>query len=532
MAKSSREYWRDREEAQRRHDITDEAEYRKEIERIYRQMMNEMQKELSDFYVKYATKNGITLSEAKRRAKRLDMQAYAEKAKEYVKNRDFSAQANAEMELYNMTMKTNRLELLKAELGMHVVGGYDEIQKYFEDKLSDRTLEEFRRQGGILAETVQANGELIDSIVNASFHHATFSERIWGQYAGFKAALDREITHGLIQGIGAEQLARNIQKTCVGVSSRDALRLMVTEMTRVRTEAARRSMERNGNTEYEFMALGRHPCPACKGLNGKIFKLKDLMPGENAPPMHPWCHCSTAPHWDEETYQAWLDSGAAKAGVPFEEFAQSNDRMSHRADIGEWQEPGERISESELSELVKYGAGNNIDVKSFENYDGNIELIKSFIDGIVEVAKDYPEILNGKRPLQLRCSYQMDPSDYAETTNNCITLNGNAFRNKDALKEDYDKQQEGETPFFVKGTSYKNISHHEAGHLIVKRFGLSAQRIAGGSDNFSISDYADKSPGEAIAESFSAHYAGVLNKKASIIKQRCDTIISERRTQK
>ena len=322
MAKSSREYWRDREEAQRRHDITDEAEYRKEIERIYRQMMNEMQKELSDFYVKYATKNGITLSEAKRRAKRLDMQAYAEKAKEYVKNRDFSAQANAEMELYNMTMKTNRLELLKAELGMHVVGGYDEIQKYFEDKLSDRTLEEFRRQGGILAETVQANGELIDSIVNASFHHATFSERIWGQYAGFKAALDREITHGLIQGIGAEQLARNIQKTCVGVSSRDALRLMVTEMTRVRTEAARRSMERNGNTEYEFMALGRHPCPVCKGLNGKIFKLKDLMPGENAPPMHPWCHCSTAPHWDEKTYQAWLDSGAAKAGVPFEEFSK------------------------------------------------------------------------------------------------------------------------------------------------------------------------------------------------------------------
>ena len=74
------------------------------------------------------------------------------------------------------------------------------------------------------------------------------------------------------------------------------------------------------NTEYEFMALGRNPCPVCQNLNGKIFKVKDLQPGENAPPMHPWCHCATAPHWDEATYQAWLESGAAKAGVPYGEF--------------------------------------------------------------------------------------------------------------------------------------------------------------------------------------------------------------------
>lgn len=318
MAKSSREYWREREEEQRRHNITDEAEYRQEVERIYRRMMSEMQKEISDFYVKYAKKEGITISEAKRRARRLDMKEYSEKAKEYVKNRDFSPQANAEMDLYNMTMKVNRLELLKAELGMHVVGGYDEMQKFFEQKLSDRTLAEFQRQGGILGETVQNNGELINAIVNASFHNASFSDRIWGQYAGFKSSLEREITRGLIRGIGAAQLAANIRKTCIDVSSRDAMRLMVTELARVSTEAAKQSMEKNGNTEYEFMALGPNPCPICRGLNGKIFKVKEMQPGENAPPMHPWCHCATAPHWDEKTYQDWLDSGAAKAGAPFE----------------------------------------------------------------------------------------------------------------------------------------------------------------------------------------------------------------------
>ena len=51
-----------------------------------------------------------------------------------------------------------------------------------------------------------------------------------------------------------------------------------------------------------FLAFG----DACKKLNGKIFKVKDMMPGKNAPPMHPRCHCCTAPHWDEAKFQAYL----------------------------------------------------------------------------------------------------------------------------------------------------------------------------------------------------------------------------------
>ncbi len=34
----------------------------------------------------------------------------------------------------------------------------------------------------------------------------------------------------------------------------------------------------------------------CHSLNGKIFKVKDMIPGVNAPPMHPWCRSTTVPH--------------------------------------------------------------------------------------------------------------------------------------------------------------------------------------------------------------------------------------------
>ena len=64
---SSRTYWKNREEEQRKKNIRDEAEYAKEIEKIYANMMDEIQKEINGFYTKYAKAEGITIAEAKKR---------------------------------------------------------------------------------------------------------------------------------------------------------------------------------------------------------------------------------------------------------------------------------------------------------------------------------------------------------------------------------------------------------------------------------------------------------------------------------
>ena len=234
------------------------------------------------------------------------MEEYQRKAAKYVKNRDFSDQANAEMRLYNLTMKINRLEMLKANIGMELTGGFDGVQKYFEDKLTDRTIGEFERLAGILGDTVQNNAKKARTIVNASFHNATFSERIWAYQDILKSELSKLLQQGMIQGKGSRELARSLRKV-FDVSKADAVRLMTTELRRVQTEAAKQSYETNGNDEYEFMTTNaKGPCDTCKKLNGKIFKVKDMMPGKNAPPMHPRCHCCTAPHWDEVKFQAYL----------------------------------------------------------------------------------------------------------------------------------------------------------------------------------------------------------------------------------
>ena len=301
----SQTYWKNREAEQRKHNIQDEAEYQKHIREIYQNMLDEIEKEINGFYGRYAKKEGITMAEAKKRAAKADIEALGRKAARYVKTKDFSKQANEEMRLYNMTMKVNRLELLKAQIGLEMVAGFDELQKYYEEILTDRTISELERQAGILGKTIQNNAKAANAIVNASFHNATYSDRIWMYQDMLKNELSSLLQTGLIQGQNPRRLATHLRKR-FGVSQSNAERLMITELARVQTEAQKQSFERNGFEEYTFLALG-NACPICKALDEKHFKVAKMMPGTNAPPMHPRCRCSVAAYEDSEDYEAWLD---------------------------------------------------------------------------------------------------------------------------------------------------------------------------------------------------------------------------------
>ena len=302
---NSKEYWARREEEQRKKNIVDEKEYSKKIQEIYGYTMDQVQKEINGFYTKYAKDEGITMAEAKKRVSQMDIDEYSRKAKKYVETKNFSKKANEEMRLYNATMKINRLEMLKANIGLEMVSSFDELQIFFGEKLTDQTLKEFERQAGILGETITNNEKMANSIVNASFHNATFSDRIWMYQGQLKAELSKLLQEGLIQGKHPRELARHIRKL-FGSSRVNAERLLITEMARVRSDAQKQSFERNGFEDYEFIAEPS-ACSICAALNGKHFKVAKMMPGENAAPMHPNCRCSVAAWEDSEDYEAWLD---------------------------------------------------------------------------------------------------------------------------------------------------------------------------------------------------------------------------------
>lgn len=302
---NSREYWQAREAAQLQHNLTEEAEYDRRLAKIYQDMLDACQKEIDSFYAKYASAEGITLAEAKKRVSKMDVAAYERKAARYVAEKNFSKRANDELRLYNATMQINRLELLKANIGLELLAGHAELESFMAEILQGRTMDELRRQAGILGESVKNNAKAARAIVNSSFHNAGFSDRIWAYQDLLRNELSSLLQSGLIQGKNPRTLARELRKTFdAGISNTE--RLMRTELARVQTEAQKESFLRNGFTEYTFVVNGRC-CDICKALDGKHFKVEDMEPGENAPPMHPNCRCSTAAWEDSDEYEAWLD---------------------------------------------------------------------------------------------------------------------------------------------------------------------------------------------------------------------------------
>ena len=326
-------YWRKREKEWDAVYQKQEKSYDAHIRQTYQYMYNQCQKDIDAFYERYASKEGISIADAKERVSKADMEALKAKAEKYVEqaaadrekygytNHEasyFSDEANEEMRLYNLTMKVNRLELLKAEIGTETLPPFDELSMYFGDKLHTRTTEEYRHFAGILGETV-INPKKADSIVNASFHNATFSQRIWAHQDMLRTELGKKLTQGLIGGKSSRELARDIRKT-FDVSYKNAFRLMQTELCRVQVGAQKAAYEDQGVEQYEFIGGQAGACDICSSMNGKVFKVSDMEIGENAPPMHPHCRCSTGPHVERKVYDEWLDSGAAGLGVPLKEF--------------------------------------------------------------------------------------------------------------------------------------------------------------------------------------------------------------------
>ena len=476
---NSRDYWLQREAEQLKHNITEEAEYDRELKRIYQNMLDNCQKEIDSFYGKYAAAEGITIAEAKRRVSKHDVKAFERTAARYVKERNFSKQANEELRLYNATMKINRLEMLKANIGLELIAGHDELEKFMGGVLKGRTEAELKRQAGILGKTIKNNAQLANAIVNGSFHNGTFSDRIWQYQDIMRQDLGKLLQQGLIQGKGARAIAKDLKKYWYGNDPRTGggakycmERLMRTELARVQTEAQKQSFERNGFDMYQFICnvnpTKHGTCPVCrrlanqdKGLGKGVYLVADMMPGTNAPPMHPHCRCSTAAYSDDEEYEAWLDfldSGGTTAEWNKQREKLAAEKMAYDEEAkNDWSKTEPRkLTKTESRELIKYAAENDVAIRSLKEFDGDPDMLKSAIETLGKTIKQFPT----GRKVSVSFSHSKDDGEFASTIGEHITFNAKAFRNR-AITE----QNIASGGMFA-STKFEDFVAHEYGHVI------------------------------------------------------------------
>nr|DAQ51337.1 MAG TPA: minor capsid protein [Caudoviricetes sp.] len=459
---SSNTYWRDRELEWKKKRLKDEKQYADEIQEIYANMMDSVEKEIESFFTRYSNKENITMAEAKKRVSNIDIEAYKRKAKKYVKEKNFSDEANEQMRLYNLAMKVNRLELLKANIGLELVAGHDELKSYTGDKLEGAYLEEIKRNASILGDTVIDNAKMAKTVADSSFKNATFSERIWVTQDQLKNSLSSVLSNALIQGKNPREFIPQIRKK-FDVSRCNAERLLRTEIARVQTQAQAESYEANGIDEFEYVACGlKDVCPLCKEVDGKTFKLKDMEIGKNAPPIHPNCHCALAPHSDRKEYEKWLD-GLANG--------------DHSLRFDEWKERQSDKSKSFLMSKVKSKLAEASNDKRYADLstewknDFNIEIDESVkelnyssvsraLKSLRNMLNQYPEI----NKYVNRISTSDNGAMVFRPSKNDISLNPEYFKGPDAYSKLIKEQvRKG---YWIKGTTIESDMVHEAAHVL------------------------------------------------------------------
>lgn len=271
------------------------------LEATYQESIRRMQDQIDRFYIKYASNKGLTRAEANRRIKGFDVQAWAEKAAEAVKNKDFSPYTNEWLKTYNTKMYISRIELMKAELELELQNLYSAENKIMDKHLVNEALAEYRRQAGILGSSAKGSSQRIRQIVDADFYGNNFSERIWGRtghYIETRKAVFGSLNRMYTDMMGYKQERSRLMKQ-FNVSYSEAMRLLRTETARVRADAEVASYKDNGATHYIYCAEPG-ACINCAALDGMAIPVEEAEKGLTMFPMHPNCRCSSYGHIEME----------------------------------------------------------------------------------------------------------------------------------------------------------------------------------------------------------------------------------------
>ena len=271
----------------------------REINEIMRYARETIRTESQAWLIKYAEAEGITLTEASKRAAGADIRALERKAAQYVKNRDLSQIANREMRLYNYSMRMSRHELLRRHYELELDQSFIKIEGLIHNHLQMMGLTELERQAGLLGKTVvdrEAYKMKAGIIADASFHGATFSERVWENQEALKKILDDGLRKSIIMGKHPTAWMKDMDQFLdrgMSGSTYALKRLAVTESARVQIAAQREIYRANGYENY-MVVCEPTACDICIPLDGAVFKVIEMREGDNAPPFHPNCKCSTA----------------------------------------------------------------------------------------------------------------------------------------------------------------------------------------------------------------------------------------------
>ena len=323
MPTANSAYWKKREKEEKKwqkRNIAVDAAFARLVERCYNNAISQINKEIDHQYQglaksigglknAYSEVNALDIADYENEARQLVMKAAQLRAQgKRVTYDTFSSEVNRRMKIYNATMRINRLEYLKSQIGLHLTEANMNIANEMQKKLTDDYIKEVKRQSGILGSNLKFNTALINDenvakIVMRQVAGASWSQRLWLNQDALKAQLDSVLSTGIITGQSNQAMARQLRdqvKTTIKNHGYVTERLARTESARVQYQAQVDSIKAS---DYKYVRWYAEPgaCRVCQEINDNDeYDLGiGIYPVDEAPeiPIHPNCRCSIGAYW-------------------------------------------------------------------------------------------------------------------------------------------------------------------------------------------------------------------------------------------
>ncbi len=304
-------YWKRRMEMLETAQLEKVQRFYADLERQYRIASANIEKEINNWYQRFAENNQITMAEAKKLLNTGELAEFKWNVQEYIKYGEENAlnqQWMKELENASARVHISRLEALKLQLQQQVEVLYgnqlDGLDKLLRDIYSEgyyHTAFEIQRGFNIGWDLHDLDSNQLDKILSRpwSLDGRTFSDRIWTNKQQLIGSLQTQLTQAVIRGESPDVLIKNLAQQ-MNVDKNKAGRLIMTESAAFASAAQKDCFKALDVEKYEIVAtLDNRTSQICQDLDGEVFDMKDYQVGVTAPPFHPWCRTTTVPYFED-----------------------------------------------------------------------------------------------------------------------------------------------------------------------------------------------------------------------------------------
>ena len=307
----SNQYWKDRanERMAEYHKNSDKTIFK--INNAYDKAIEDITNDINKIFYKFATDGDLSEADARillnSKIPKKELDEIRAKIN-FIEDADLKKYLMSQLNSDAYKARITRLEALKESIYINTKKAADvELQQSQLGYINNikesyyRNMYDIQKGTGIVTDFATLPVNAIEEILKNNWSGKHYSERIWGNSDVLASKLEEVITSGLMAGKSSKKMAAELEELST-YGKMAAERLVRTETTYVTNMAELESYKELDIDKYIFVAtLDLRTSPMCREMDGKIIEVSKGIPGENLPPLHPWCRSTTRAYFEGMT---------------------------------------------------------------------------------------------------------------------------------------------------------------------------------------------------------------------------------------